>query len=191
MIIGMISDTHVPEAPLALPDTALEVFAGAKAEFILHAGDIYSPSCLDDLERVAPVFACEGNGDYFRKISDPRIERTRVMEVEGFSIGLTHGLAIPEFPPHRTIESVMGHEFGRAVDIIVFGDTHTEEVVTVKDVLCVNPGSPTLPHNLDHLVGTVGLLEVNEGEAPKVRIIRLETLEDLDMENPVKWWSVR
>ena len=191
MIIGLISDTHVPEAPLALPESALEVFSGAGAEFILHAGDIYSPSCLDDLERAAPVYACEGNGDFFRKISDPRIEPTRVIEAEGFSIGLTHGLAIPEFPPHRTIESVMQHEFERAVDIIVFGDTHTEEVVTIKDVLCVNPGSPTLPHNLDHLIGTVGLLEVNRGQPPVVRIIRLETMAELDMVNPERWWSVR
>ncbi len=191
MIIGMISDTHVPEAPLALPESALDVFTGAGAEFILHAGDIYSPSCLDDLERAAPVYACEGNGDFFRKISDPRIQRTRVMQVEGFTVGLTHGLAIPEFPPHRTIESVMQYEFGQPVDIIVFGDTHTEEVTTVKTVLCVNPGSPTLPHNLDHLVGTVGLLELKRGEVPLIRIIRLETLEELDIANPTKWWSVR
>ena len=191
MIIGLISDTHAPEAPLSLPQQALEVFSGAGVEFILHAGDIYSPSCLDELEQVAPVYACEGNGDYFRKITDPRIERTRVLEHEGFAIGLTHGLAIPEFPPHRTIESVMNHEFGRSVDIIVFGDTHTEEVVQVKDVLCVNPGSPTLPHNLDHIIGTVGLLEIERGKAPRVRIIHLESMTDLDMENPVRWWSVR
>ncbi len=191
MIIGLISDTHVPEAPLPLPRSALEVFSGAGADMILHAGDIYDPSCLDDLERAAPVYACQGNGDFFRRVSDPRIERTRVLDVEGFGIGLTHGLAIPEFPPHRTIESVMGHEFGRPVDIIVFGDTHTEEITTVRNVLCVNPGSPTLPHNLDHLVGTVGLLEVNEGQPPRARIIRLETMTELDMDNPARWWSVR
>lgn len=85
----------------------------------------------------------------------------------------------------------MDHEFGRAVDVIVFGDTHTEEVVTVKDVLCVNPGSPTLPHNLDHIIGTVGLLEIVEGQAPRTRIIHLASMTELDMQNPTKWWSIR
>ncbi|MFL2640340.1 MAG: metallophosphoesterase family protein [Dehalococcoidia bacterium] len=191
MNIGLISDTHYPEAPISLPDVVLEVFSSHKVEMILHAGDIYDPACLDWLEKVAPTLACEGNGDFFRKIKDPRIEPTRVISVEGFNIGLTHGLAIPEIPPRRTIESVMDNEFGQPVDIIVFGDTHTEEVVQVKNVLCINPGSPTLPHNLDHIIGTVGILELNEGSPPITKIIHLESMEELDMENPIKWWSVR
>ena len=189
MKIGLIADTHVPAYSKEPPHQVAQAFEGV--ELILHSGDIVISSCLDWLERVAPTYACEGNGDYFRRITDPRIERTRVMEVNGVSIGLTHGLAIPEMPPHRTMESVMAHEFGRAVDVIVFGDTHTEEVVTVKDVLCVNPGSPTLPHNLDHIIGTVGLLEIVEGQAPRTRIIHLASMTELDMQNPTKWWSVR
>ena len=191
MKIGLISDTHYPEAPISLPDSVLEVFTSNEVEMILHAGDIYDPECLDWLEKVAPTLACEGNGDFFRKIKDPRIEPTRVISVEGFDIGLTHGLAIPEMPPKRTIESVMQNEFGQPVDIIVFGDTHTEEVVQVKNVLCINPGSPTLPHNLDHITGTVGILELNAGSTPKTKIIHLESNKELDMENPVKWGSVR
>jgi putative phosphoesterase len=191
VIIGLISDTHTPETKLALPPQALEVFSGAGVEMVLHAGDIYDPSCLDWLERVAPVYACEGNGDFFRRIRDKRIERTRVLEAGGLKVGLTHGLAIPEFPPHRTMESVMRNEFGQPVDVIVFGDTHVEEIVTIKNVLCVNPGSPTLPRNLEHLIGTVGLLEIEEGKTPTARIIHLESMTELDMVNPVKWWTVR
>ena len=191
MIIGLISDTHIPETKLPLPEKILSIFRDRKVELILHAGDIYDPACLDWLEKAAPVLACEGNGDFFRKIKDPRIEATRVMEFEGFKIGLTHGLAIPEYPPRRTIESVMEHEFKQPVDIIVFGDTHTEEIVKIKNVLCINPGSPTLPHNLDHIIGTIGILEINKDIPPVARIIHLESEEELDMDNPVKWWSVR
>ncbi|MBI4329008.1 MAG: metallophosphoesterase family protein [Chloroflexi bacterium] len=191
MIIGLVSDTHIPEAGRDIPPQLFEVFAGARVEMILHAGDIYDPSCLDALERVAPVYACEGNGDDLRRIVDRRIERTQVLEIGGLRVGLTHGLAIPEIPPVRTLESVMQHEFGRPVDVIVFGDTHTEEVLTLKGVLMVNPGSPTLPHNLTHLIGTVGLLEINQGRPPLARIIHLESMTELDMQNPVRWWSVR
>lgn len=189
MRIGLISDTHLPHAAKELPRQVGEVFAGV--DMILHAGDIYDPACLDALERIAPTFACEGNGEYLMHITDPRIERTRVIRTHGLQIGLTHGLAIPEYPPHRTMETVMQHEFGQPVNVVVFGDTHVEEVVTVKGVLCVNPGSPTLPHNLEHILGTVGLLELEEGKAPVARIVRLETLTELNMVQPEKWWTVR
>ena len=191
MIIGLVSDTHIPDAGRELPPQLYEVFSGAGVEMIMHAGDIYDPACLDWLERVAPVYACEGNGDFFRRIKDRRIERTQVLDIGGLKVGITHGLAIPEMPPVRTLESVMQYEFGQPVDVIVFGDTHTEEVLTLKGVLMVNPGSPTLPHNLDHIIGTVGILEIEEGKAPTVRIIHLESMRELDMANPVKWWSVR
>ncbi len=191
MRIGLVSDTHIPDAGSALPEQLFDIFSDAGVEMILHAGDIYDPVCLDWLERLAPVFSCEGNGDFFRKIRDRRIERAPVLEIEGFKVGVTHGLAIPEMPPVRTLESVMDHEFGGPVNVIVFGDTHTEEVLTLKGVFMVNPGSPTLPHNLDHIIGTVGILELNRGETPTARIVRLETMTDLDMENPVRWWSVR
>ena len=191
MIIGLVSDTHIPDAGRELPTQLYEVFSGAGVEMIMHAGDIYDPACLDWLERVAPVYACEGNGDFFRRIKDRRIERTQVLDIGGLKVGITHGLAIPEMPPVRTLESVMQYEFGQPVDVIVFGDTHTEEVLTLKGVLMVNPGSPTLPHNLDHIIGTVGILEIDEGKAPTVRIIHLESMRELDMVNSVKWWSVR
>jgi len=189
MRIGLISDTHLPHAAKELPKQVGEVFSGV--DLILHAGDIYDPSCLDSLERIAPVLACEGNGEYLMGIKDRRIERARVFEAQGLRIGLTHGLAIPEYPPYRTMETVMQHEFGQPVNIIVFGDTHVEEVQTIKGILCVNPGSPTLPHNLEHILGTVGLLEIEESRAPRTRIIRLETLSELDMVKPARWWTMR
>ena len=191
MRIGLVSDTHIPDAGRELPEQLYDAFTDAGVEMIMHAGDIYDPVCLDWLERVAPVRSCEGNGDFFRKIKDRRIETAPIIELEGFKVGITHGLAIPEMPPVRTVETVMDHEFGQAVDIIVFGDTHTEEVLTLKGVFMVNPGSPTLPHNLDHIIGTVGILDINRGETPTARIIHLESMTDLDMENPIKWWSVR
>ena len=119
MKIGLVSDTHIPDAGTQLPEQLFDAFSDAGIEMILHAGDIYNPECLDWLERIAPVHSCEGNGDFFRKIKDRRIERAPVLEIEGFKVGVTHGLAIPEMPPVRTVESVMNHEFGGPVDVIV------------------------------------------------------------------------
>ncbi len=50
MIIGLLSDTHIPEAEKELPPELMEAFRGV--DLILHAGDIYIPSVLDNLEYI-------------------------------------------------------------------------------------------------------------------------------------------
>ena len=112
------------------------------------------------------------------------------LELEGFKIGLTHAIPIPEIEPYATLEKTMEREFDGPVDIIVYGDTHVEEIVWLKGVLLINPGSPTLPHNLTHLLGTVGILEITDGTV-EAKILRIDPFEELDMENKKQWWSVR
>ena len=61
MKIGLISDTHIPEA---IPELWPHVFDQFRdVECILHAGDIYDLSVLDRLESIAPVYAARGNGE--------------------------------------------------------------------------------------------------------------------------------
>ena len=50
-------------------------------------------------------------------------------------------------------------------DVIVSGDTHIERVTEVDGILCVNPGSPTYPHNHDTQLGTIGFLDLDRGTA--------------------------
>ena len=38
---------------------------------------------------------------------------------------------------------------GEALDVCIFGDTHVEYIASFGGVLCVNPGSATLPHNMN------------------------------------------
>ncbi len=167
MKIGLIADTHISQPGEKLPPQVRRVFDGV--DLILHAGDIYLLSVLDELEEIAPVLAARGNGD-MRLPPDPRLDNCHLLEIEGLSIGLTHGIDYPE-PPWGTLEATMQREFGCSVNIIVFGDTHMELVETYKGVLLVNPGSPTLPHGLIKL-GTVGLLEICRSQA-KARIVQL------------------
>ena len=61
MKIGLISDTHIREPSERLHEKVREVFQGV--DLILHAGDIYNPSVLDELERMAPVLAAAGDDD--------------------------------------------------------------------------------------------------------------------------------
>ena len=59
--IGLISDTHIPRDVKMIPPHVKEAFKDV--DMILHAGDIYLPEILDELEALAPVMAAIGNGD--------------------------------------------------------------------------------------------------------------------------------
>ena len=59
MRLGLISDTHIPEAMPELWPHVYELFDGCDS--ILHAGDIYDLAVIDRLSEVAPTFAARGN----------------------------------------------------------------------------------------------------------------------------------
>ncbi len=160
MRIGLIADTHIPKDAKMLPPHVKAAFKGV--DLILHAGDIYLPTVLDELETIAPVLAARGNGD--REFPQThRLKDSHVLDIAGFKLGLTHSMVYPELPL-SPIDKTMEREFGGRMDIIVFGDTHVALVERYKGVILVNPGSPTLPNGLFKL-GTVGLLEIMEGTA--------------------------
>jgi len=171
MRVGVISDTHNPSVGVEPPPEVAVAFKGV--DVILHAGDIYIPSCLDWLEEIAPVFAVElGADDHFK--DDPRVvNKTRVVHLEGHTIGLTHDLLVPgmaqeiteysplskHFPQDADLSTALSTVFGAAVDIAIFGHTHYATVEEFQGILMLNPGSPNLPKQLRRL-GQVAILEL-------------------------------
>ena len=169
MLIGLIGDTHYPEAG-PLWDEAYDALR--VADLILHAGDLHVTDVLDWLEQRcdAPVLGVRGNGDDGgggRPVcdEDARLRPVQLLEHEGVRIGMVHDATLPEWPPQRTLESIMDHYFGGRVDVFIHGDTHVEGVEEMRGVLLVNPGSPTFPRNLTRRLGTVGFLRVEAGRA--------------------------
>jgi putative phosphoesterase len=136
----------------------------------MHAGDMHVIDVLDWLEqRVGvPVLACRGNGDDGdggRKVvaDDPRLRAHQVVEIEGFRVGLTHAVLVPEVFPDLTLEILMQKKFGGPVHIVVHGDTHVADIRVHKGVLCVNSGSPVFPRNLTRRLGTIGFIDIEGG----------------------------
>jgi putative phosphoesterase len=163
MRIGLISDTHVPVAMDYLWPQVYDAFRGV--DLIMHGGDLMVPDVIDWLEEIAPVMAVQGNGDYTgweRSVAptDPRLSEAKVLAVDlphgrTLRIGLVHDFQLPEAPPLRTVHEQMRHYFREPVNVIVRGSTHRAEVLTVKGVLIVNPGSPTFPNHQSTRLGTV------------------------------------
>lgn len=182
MRIGIISDTHIGYGTEVLPSQLKEVFKGV--DLILHAGDIYVSSVLDELGELAPVLAARGDDDLLSV--NGRVKDKHALSFEGFSLWLTHMVPWTALHPllysRRGSSAASDQEFETALneiigkledvpDILVFGDTHQPFQQKVQGALLINPGSPTLP-NYHRELGTVGILTLSPGKA-EANIIQL------------------
>ena len=176
MLIGLITDTHIPEAGKEIPPQVFDVFKDV--ELILHGGDMHDPQVLDWLESVAPVMAVQGNGDIGDRGNgqphhDPRVKKTQVLEIEGLQIGMVHDFPLPHEAPWLSFGGFMDSLFDGKMDIVICGHTHMPHVTPHEDSIIVNSGSPTMPNNLRGGLGTVALLDTNGGN-PQIDIIQLK-----------------
>ncbi|MCC6442106.1 MAG: metallophosphoesterase family protein [Armatimonadetes bacterium] len=136
MIIGVISDTHIPRRAKEIPEAVMEAFASV--DRILHAGDLVTLGVIAALSSLAPVDAVFGNCD-----PEPvrmSLPEKKVIEAGGFKIGLAHG----DKGPQRTTPLRALHTFeAGSVDCIVFGHSHRPYCQRHEKLLLFNPGSPT------------------------------------------------
>ena len=172
MLVGLLSDTHIPEVEKALPVEVMEAFRGV--DLILHAGDIYISSVLDELERIAPVLAARGDDDYGDIQRDRRVKERHVLRLGGQTVWIIHIRPHPHRIPSWQAGGSLGQREPDAPDIVVFGHEHRTVVREHNGILHVNPGSPTFL-NYRYGLGTVGLLSIDSGQA-QVRILELQSM---------------
>ena len=158
--IGLIADTHVPGTIKTLWPQIVEAFSDV--DHILHAGDLWTIGLIDELSAIAPTNVARGNGDI--ELIDDRLQDTWTLDFEGVNIGMVH-----EFPtPRRRDADFILRRRDKLFpelkpDVVIYGHTHFDEIHQVDDLLCVNPGSPTLPRNQTMQLGTLGFLDIENG----------------------------
>jgi putative phosphoesterase len=152
MLIGLISDTHIPERAEKIPITVLETFKDV--ELIIHGGDLTSIELKEELEKIAPVLAVCGNMDRAYNLDFPK-SLTKI--IEGVKIGVNHGEVYPRGDTQQLY--YIAKELG--VKVLITGHTHQAFIEQIDDVLLLNPGSPTVPRLTDP---TVMLMTVEKGE---------------------------
>jgi len=158
--VGVISDTHVPIRAKKIPERVFEVFKNV--DFIVHAGDLVQLSVIDELERLAPVLVVSGNMDGPEiRGKLPKLDSLKVFD---WRIGVTHNpRALFGMGKMREIVETNGF------DVLVYGHTHSSSMKWEKDVLFINPGSPTTPAPPFLAKPTVGLLRLTrEGIIPEI-----------------------
>ena len=190
--IGLIADTHIPEARATLWPQVYEAFAGV--DCIFHGGDVHDLALLDELEKVAPVYCARGNGEDGsggRPIQpeDARVKYVWTVQIESLTVGLTHYIPVDEGPPGLTLDKFVARYWPeKTPDVIVSGDSHTELIAEIDGILCVNPGSPTYPHNYDTQYGTIGFLDIDGDRADaSVWLITDDGIEPFDWDAIPPW----
>lgn len=174
MIIGLLSDTHIAFPNEIIPPQIEGAFRGV--DLILHAGDIWIPSVLDELESIAPVMSAWGDDDMEADLGgDKRMMTGRSLVLEGVTLWVLHvkpryGLISPK--KDSILSRPSAEEPEDPPDVVVFGHSHFAIIEHYGDVLLVNPGSSTVPNYVPKL-GTVALLTINSGEV-EARLVQLE-----------------
>ena len=166
-LIGLISDTHVPEARDSIWPEISKVFD--EVQLILHAGDMHNLSVLEELEEIAPVIACRGNGDdgsSGRPLmpNHPNVSQNQIITIQDMTIGLTHSFIHDERLGIK-IDDQMIKKFGRIVDVVVAGDTHVPIIKKIyNDTIIINSGSALLPYNFNTQLGTIGFIKIKDNK---------------------------
>ena len=143
--IGVLSDTH----GLLRPEV-LSALVGCGA--ILHGGDINRQEILDELSKIAPVYAVRGNND-----------REWAEHIPSF---LDFGLAgLRVYMTHKRKDLPASLD---AWDLVVCGHSHRYEETRAGHTLLLNPGSCG-PRRFNQPI-TLAMLEVAEGRIAVRRI---------------------
>ena len=134
MVVGVISDTHMPRGSRRLPDACVERLRAADA--ILHAGDLMAREVLEALQTLGPpVHAVRGNVDSSWLIA--RLPLMLTVELDGVRVGMVHD-AGPR--PGRMLRLRRSFSDAQAV---VFGHSHIPLHEEDDGFQIFNPGSPT------------------------------------------------
>jgi putative phosphoesterase len=145
-VFGLISDTHGLIRPGVYE-------ALAKAELILHAGDVGGSAILDELRLIAPVKAVFGNTD---PRGEPGLVDDIVLEVNGLQIHVSHGHEVGSPTPAKLAARY-------DADVVIYGHTHRPLVARQDGRLFVNPGAAG-PKRFN-LSPSVGVLTIANGKA--------------------------
>lgn len=165
--IGIISDTH----GLLREEVKKEL---QSCDAILHGGDIHKKAVLEELQKIAPLYAVRGNADKEWAEHLPTI-----LEIELF------GIRIVMIHNKKELPEKLSH-----VDLLVFGHSHKYTDRVEGGIRLLNPGSCG-PRRFRQPI-TMAVMEIEENGDYEIRRVdilhenRERNLEKLDenFENP-------
>lgn len=149
MRIGLLSDTH---GDLKAFERALEVMGDC--DYYLHTGDVlyhgprnrlpegYGPAQLAErLREMENIYFVHGNcdADVDQTVTGHDLSYAhRVVELDGIKFFMIHGYL-------ESVESRIRKAAESGAHVLIYGHTHVKELYRAEDMVCLNPGSCSLP----------------------------------------------
>lgn len=150
MKIGIISDSHGDNSAVEM---AVKHMTGVDA--IIHLGDYARDGKYIKKLYPGQLYVVSGNCDFFTDADTPS---ELVLEMEGKRFLVTHGHKYRVKDGLNTLY-YKGQELG--ADIVLFGHTHSSQIVGVGGMVLLNPGSVSRPRNTKR--PTYGIIEISKG----------------------------
>lgn len=168
LLIGLISDTHVPSRGPKIPQLIIDDFKSKKVDFIFHLGDYEDINAWKQLINEFgedKVIGILGNMDHGKltEILPESIE----LELFGKKIFMTHGMG----GPNAVIRRLNKYHELEHYDIVIFGHVHRPYNETDKDgKLYLNPGTPTDKRFTD--INSYGYLRISKDKVePEIIVL--------------------
>ncbi|MHA1293449.1 MAG: metallophosphoesterase family protein [Promethearchaeota archaeon] len=164
LLIGLISDTHIPSRVPEIPAVIIDDFKEKNIDYLFHLGDYTSIKAYNsfiDTFGKNKVVAIRGNMDD-RDLNF--LPETREFELFGHKIFLVHGMGGPNIIIKRLNKYYDLSEY----DIIIFGHVHRPYNEKWRDgKLYINPGTPTDRKFTD--INSYGFLKISRFKVePKI-----------------------
>jgi len=158
----VLADTHIRRGrSRRLPDVVYDELA--RADAILHAGDLVEGELLDELAGFAPVHAVLGNND--RDLGGA-LPETVVAVLAGVPVAMVHDSGATAGRERRMARRFPGAR------VVVYGHSHApDNRVGLDGQVLFNPGSPT--ERRGQPCRTYGILEL-DGEVTARRIVPID-----------------
>lgn len=172
LLIGVLSDTHVPHRTSNVPQKIYDDFQSRDVDYVFHLGDFTSFDVYNDLIDIFGedrVFAVRGNMDFddkFRNILPEKIE----MEISGHKTLLLHGMGGPNMIVRRLTKKL--DLLNSDYDLIIFGHTHRPVNEIQDGILFFNPGTTTPIDNKFTVISSYGFLHISKDKIIPEIIIR-------------------
>ncbi|TES94207.1 MAG: metallophosphoesterase [Promethearchaeota archaeon] len=162
ILIGLLSDTHIPQRADNLTDVVLDDFKKRNVDYVFHMGDFTS---FEVYERLIETFgsdkvvAVRGNMD-----SDSNLKQTLPEKLEfniyNFKILMLHGMGGPNIIIKRLIKKLDLRNSD--YDIVIFGHTHRPVNEKSNGILFFNPGTTTPIDNKFTVISSYGYLKITK-----------------------------
>ena len=162
LLIGLLSDTHVPQRTDVIPEIVFKDFKKRDVDYVFHMGDFTSYGVYKNLIEtfgINRVVAVRSNTELDSKLDQTLPEKLE-LKIYNHKVLMLHGMGGPNIIIKRLIKKM--DLLNSDYDIVIFGHTHRPVNEVSNGILFFNPGTTTPIDNRLTMISSYGYLKVTK-----------------------------